>query len=253
MGAVKISVVVPALNEAENLPHVLPRIPRDVYEVILVDGHSTDDTVKVARRLRPSVRVIMQEGKGKGAALRCGVEAARGDVVVLLDADGSTNPADIPAFVGYLLAGADFVKGSRFLQGAGTADMPYYRRLGNSAFVTMANLLFGLRFTDITYGYNAFWREHAPLLAFEIDGWSQEIISNIRAARCGLRVVEVASFENQRIAGEAKLHTFSAGWVILKGIVRERFLPAPRRSGSLAGSVQEQMAQSSSGSEVLAG
>lgn len=172
MGAVKISVVVPALNEAENLSYVLPRIPRDVYEVILVDGHSTDDTIKVARQLRPSVRVIVQEGKGKGAALRCGVQAARGDVVVQLDADGSTNPADIPAFVGYLLAGADFVKGSRFLQGAGTADMPYYRRLGNSAFVIMANLLFGLRFTDITYGYNAFWRKHAPLLALEIDGWS---------------------------------------------------------------------------------
>ncbi len=222
---VTVSLVIPALNEAQSLPHVMPRIPDCVTEVLLVDGASTDGTVDVARRLRPDVRIVRQEGRGKGAALRAGFQAATGDIIVALDADGSTDPAEIPAFVGTLLAGADYAKGSRFIQGAGTTDMTFLRRMGNWGFVTIANLLFRTRFSDITYGYNAVWRHHKDALAPEIDGWAHEIIGNIRATRNGLRVVEVASFEVPRVAGDAKLQTFSAGWVILKAMVAERFRP----------------------------
>jgi len=94
-----VSVIVPAKNEAANLPHVLPRIPRWVHEVILVDGHSKDDTVEVALRSWPGIRIVEQQGRGKGAALRTGFAAAT---------------AEIPGFIGQLFAGADFVKGSRF-------------------------------------------------------------------------------------------------------------------------------------------
>jgi glycosyltransferase involved in cell wall biosynthesis len=225
---VTVSVVIPALNEAESLPFVLPRIPIDVYEVILVDGHSTDDTVEVARRLRPDIRVVAQQRRGKGAALRTGFEAATGAIVVHLDADGSTDPNEIPAFINALLDGADYAKGSRFMRGARTDDATPLRRLGNWAFVFMANLLFGSRFTDITYGYNAMWREHHALLAPEIDGWANEIIGNIRAHRRGLRITEVASCEAPRVAGEAKLQTFSAGWTILKAILGERLTALDR-------------------------
>ena len=127
MSAPTISVIVPAMNEAANLPHVLPRIPADVLEVILVDGDSTDDTVAVARSVLPGVRIVKQHGRGKGAALRTGFAAARGDIIVMLDADGSTAPEEIPAFVRALTDGADFAKGSRFLAGGGTADMQLYR------------------------------------------------------------------------------------------------------------------------------
>jgi hypothetical protein len=221
----KVSVVIPALNEAENLPYVLPRIPRWVHEVLLVDGRSTDDTVAVAQRLRPGIRIIEQEGRGKGAALRSGVAAATGEIVVMLDAVCSTDRAEIPAFVGALLAGADFVKGSRFLQGAGTADMPMHRQLANALLVTLANMLFRTHFTDITYGYNAVWNCRHDAMALEIDNWANEIVSNIRVARNGLRVVEVACFEHKRIAGEAKLQAFPAGWQILKAILGERLRP----------------------------
>src|SRR5919202_6678322 len=134
----RVSVVIPALDEAENLPHVLPRIPKWVHEVLLVDGRSTDDTVAVAHALWPSIRIVEQEGRGKGAALRSGFAAATGEIIVMLDADGSMDPAEIPFFVGALLAGADFAKGSRFLQGGGTVDMELHRRLGNGAFVVLA-------------------------------------------------------------------------------------------------------------------
>ncbi len=228
--AVTVSVIIPALNEAESLPHVLARIPLDVHEVILVDGPSTDGTADVARAVLPSIRIVAQEGRGKGAALRAGFAAATGDIIVHLDADGSTPPEEIPAFVAALVAGADYAKGSRFAPGAGTDDMTPLRKLGNGFFVTLTNVLFGSRFTDITYGYNAVWRHHQDKLALEIDGWAHEIIGNIRTHRHGLRIVEIPSWEMPRVAGEAKLGTFSAGWSILVAIMNERFQPVPATS-----------------------
>lgn len=222
---VTVSVVIPALNEAESLPHVLRRIPAGIHEVILVDGASTDGTCEVALRLLPSVRIVTQERPGKGAALRAGFAAATGDIIVHLDADGSTDPAEIPAFVGALINGAEFAKGSRFAPGGSSADITRLRHLGNWSFVALANGLFGCRFSDITYGYNAMWRRDHMLLAPEIDGWAHEIIANIRAHRRRLRIVEIPSMESPRIAGQAKLRTFSAGWTILRAIVGERFRP----------------------------
>lgn len=236
---VTVSVVIPALNEAECIAHVLARIPSDVHEVILVDGASTDGTMEVARRVMPTVRLVQQTSRGKGAALRDGFAAATGEIIVHLDADGSTDPAEIPSFVGALLAGADYAKGTRFVQGASSTDITPLRRLGNWGFVTLTNLLFGTRFSDITYGYNALWRVHRDKLAPEIDGWAHEIVGNIRAVRHGLRVVEVASQESERIGGVAKLSTFSAGWTILLAILAERFrpvaeVPAPQTYPALA-------------------
>ncbi len=117
-----VSVIVPALNEARNLPHVLGAMP-DVDEVILVDGGSVDDTVETARRLLPGIRVIQQGRKGKGNALACGFAAATGDIIVMIDADGSTDPGEIPRFVEALRRGADFAKGSRFVASGGSADI----------------------------------------------------------------------------------------------------------------------------------
>ncbi len=216
-----ISVIIPALNEADNLPHVLPRIPTWIDEVLLVDGHSKDDTVLVAKRLWPEIRVVMQEGRGKGAALRTGFAAAKGDIIVMLDADGSTDPAEIPVFVGALLAGADFVKGSRFLQGGGTADMPLYRKLGNWGFVLAVRILFGGSYSDLCYGYNAFWRRVLPHLDLDGDGFEIETIMNVRALCTGCKVAEVPSFEAVRVYGTGRLRTIPDGWRVLKAIVRE--------------------------------
>src|SRR5207248_2689059 len=146
------------LNEAANLPHVLTRIPGRVHEVVLVDGGSIDDTVVVAQAIRPDIRVVMQSGTGKGNALACGFAAAKGDIIVMLDADGSTDPAEIPQFVEALIAGADFAKGSRFLASGGSADITPIRKLGNEVLCGIVNVLFGTRYSDLCYGYNAFWR-----------------------------------------------------------------------------------------------
>lgn len=158
-----VSVVIPALNEARNLEIVLPTIPAD-YEVVLVDGHSVDDTVAVTRRLRPSARIIEQTRRGKGNALVCGYEEASGDIIVMFDADYSADPAEIPRFVQALVDGADFAKGSRRLPGGGSHDITLIRSLGNIGLNALSNLLLGRRYTDLCYGYNAFWRDIVPTL-----------------------------------------------------------------------------------------
>jgi glycosyltransferase involved in cell wall biosynthesis len=218
-----VTVVIPALNEARNLPLVLPLIPSSVHEVILVDGASTDGTVEVARQVRPDIRFVQQQGRGKGAALRTGFAAAHGDIVVMLDADGSTDPREIPAFVEALKDGADFAKGSRFLRGGGTSDMPLYRKLGNWSFVAMVRVLFGGRYTDLCYGYNAFWRRVLPHLQLDGEGFEIETMMNVRALKAGLRIQEVPSFEHRRIHGVSNLRTIPDGMRVLRTIVRERF------------------------------
>lgn len=226
-GFPSVTAVIPALNEGLNLPFVLPKLEGLVDEVIIVDGLSTDDTIEVARRLRTDVRIVHEERLGKGAALRRGFAEARGDIIVALDADGSTDPHEIPGFVGLLLAGFDFVKGSRFLHGAGTSDMPWIRKLGNAALTRLVRLLFGGRYTDLCYGYNAFWADVLPLLALDADGFEVETVMNIRALRADLKVAEMASFEAKRLHGEAKLRALPDGWRVAKTILRERFR-APR-------------------------
>src|SRR5918998_4345899 len=92
IAGVRVSVVIPTLNEAANLPHVFAELPGWLHEVVLVDGFSSDGTVEVARRLRPDVRIVLQERRGKGDAVACGFAAATGDIIVMLDADGSADP-----------------------------------------------------------------------------------------------------------------------------------------------------------------
>ncbi|MFC7385347.1 glycosyltransferase family 2 protein [Sphaerisporangium rhizosphaerae] len=216
-----MSVVVPAMNEAENLPHVFATLPHWIDEVILVDGNSTDDTVAVARRLRPNLRVVHQRGKGKGDALRTGFAEATGDIIVMIDADGSTDGREIIHFVGALVTGADFVKGSRYASGGGSDDLTLSRRLGNSVLRSLVNRIYGTQYTDLCYGYNAFWARHLDVLDLDCEGFEVETLLNIRAAKAGLRVHEVPSHERNRIHGESNLRVVRDGWRVLKTIVRE--------------------------------
>src|SRR5215469_9243959 len=163
-----VSVVIPTLNEARNLPYVFSRMPADVHEVIVVDGHSVDDTIAVARQLWPDVRVIQQTRRGKGNALACGFEAATGDVIAMVDADGSADPSEIPKFVHALLSGADFAKGTRFAAGGGSSDITRLRRLGNRLLGAVVNACHRTHYSDLCYGFNVFWQKHVPVLDLDI-------------------------------------------------------------------------------------
>lgn len=222
LSAARTSVVVPALNEAANLAYLFERMPSGVFEVILVDGHSTDGTVEVAKELWPGVRIVHQRGAGKGDALVRGARVATGDIIVLLDADGSTDPAEIPRFVAALLAGADFAKGTRFGEGGGSADITPLRRLGNALLSKAVNKMWGLDFSDLCYGYNAFWTRCIDDVLPHCNGFEVETLINIRAATTNKRIVEVPSFEAERLHGTSNLRVRRDGMRVLRTIFAER-------------------------------
>jgi len=219
----RVSVVIPVMNEAENLYYVLPYLPPIVSEVILVDGHSNDNTTEVAQKLCPQIRVVVQTGKGKGNALREGFAACTGDIIVMIDGDGSTDPAEITRFVDALLQGHDFAKGSRFVEGGGSEDITPLRSLGNAGLSTLVNLLFHTKYSDLCYGYNAFWRYCLDMMQVDGDGFEIETVLNLRAYKAGLNIVEVPSYERLRIFGVSNLRVFRDGWRVLKTILKERF------------------------------
>ncbi len=234
-----VSAVIPTLNEAENLPHVLSGLPNGVNELIVVDGHSTDATIPVARSLRPDARIVLQDRKGKGNALACGFAAASGDIIVMIDADGSTDPTEIPTFIRPLIEGADFVKGSRYMPGGGSADITPLRSLGNRALGLSVNLLFGTDYTDLCYGYNAFWRRVLPHLHVTCDGFEVETVINVRAAKAGLKIAEIPSYEQSRINGLSNLNAWRDGKRVLKTIMAERFSRLPEPSDAWVPAYQE--------------
>jgi len=228
-----VSIVIPTLNEARNLEVVLPELPADA-ELILVDGRSVDGTIETAQRIRPDITVVRQTRKGKGNALACGFEAATGDIVVMFDADGSADPAEIPAFIDALIAGADFAKGTRFHKDGGSDDITPLRRAGNWMLNFLTNQLFRTRFTDLCYGYNAFWRDIVPFLDLPPglrgergdvmhwgDGFEIETVLNCRVAVAGFSVSEVPSVERPRVFGTTNLRTFADGSRVLVTIMKE--------------------------------
>ncbi|MGW1816543.1 glycosyltransferase family 2 protein [Streptomyces sp. NPDC002125] len=232
-----VSVVIPAMNEAENLPHVFKTLPDWIHEVVLVDGNSTDDTIRVAQELRPDVVVVKQVGKGKGDALISGFAACTGDIIVMVDADGSADGEEIVSYVSALVGGADFAKGSRFANGGGTDDMTPVRRLGNRALCTVVNRKFGARYTDLCYGYNAFWKHCLDRITLDCTGFEIETLMNIRVVKAGLRVQEVPSHEYNRIHGVSNLSAVRDGLRVLRVILREKRVRRARRPAALPAAV----------------
>jgi len=251
----RVSVIIPTLNEAKNLPYVAERLT-GVEQIIVVDGLSVDNTILVACSLWPEAVILHQTRQGKGNALACGFAAVTGDIVVMLDADGSTDPSEIPTFIAALRAGADFAKGSRFCPGGGSTDITVLRRLGNEFFNSIVNVLYGTTYTDLCYGYNAFWTYCLPIIGLESgdpgprvwgDGFEVETLINVRVAGAGLWIVEVPSFEHRRIHGVTNLNAVSDGLRVLRTIAREwrRLLAIRAKSGkaSQAGADRRERSQ----------
>ncbi|MGA9872345.1 MAG: glycosyltransferase family 2 protein, partial [Rhodococcus sp. (in: high G+C Gram-positive bacteria)] len=197
--------MLPIVNEAENLPRVLPQLPAR-HELIVVDGGSADGSEAIVRRLRPDAVFIQQTRWGKGNALVCGFEASTGDIIVMFDGDGSANPREIDLFVSALTLGADFAKGTRYQAGGGSEDITALRGLGNRALTLFANRILGTRYSDLCYGYNAFWRDILPVLDLPPslpsdgvlrwgDGFEIETVINCRISNAGFVVREVPSVE----------------------------------------------------------
>ncbi len=219
----RITALLCTLNEADNLPFVLPKIPQWVDEVLVIDGHSTDNTVPLVRQLVPRARVVKQPSKGKGEALKLGVQEATGDIIVTLDADGATDPADMQRFIQPLLEGRDFAKGSRFVNGT-PRNRPWHRLMGNWIITYTFRAAFGGGYTDICSGYNAFWKAKflKAVPPWPADVYENEPFINCRVRKGHLNVIEVPHSDGGRIAGEVKERSFWQGFKAIKTILRER-------------------------------
>ncbi|WP_255506832.1 glycosyltransferase family 2 protein [Mycolicibacterium sp. 018/SC-01/001] len=216
-----VSLVIPVRNEARNVAWVLEQITDDVDEIVLVDGNSTDATVITAKSARPDIRVVSQQGTGKGDALRTGFHAATGDVIVMMDADGSMAPQEIKHFLHFLSSGYDFVKGSRFIAGGGSSDITPLRRLGNKFLLRVFNTAFDAELTDLCYGFCAFHRRYLEVMSLQATGFEIEAEMTVRAMQAGLRVAEVPSMEMPRRHGKSNLRAFRDGVRVLRTVLRD--------------------------------
>ncbi|PYI65812.1 glycosyl transferase family 2 [Arthrobacter livingstonensis] len=232
-----VSLVIPTLNEARNLPWVLRRIPPFVDQVVIVDGRSVDDTVKVARAVRPNVDIVLEPEKGKGAAIRAGFAASTGDLIVMIDADGSMDPGEIGWYTELLSSGFDFVKGSRYLTGGTSDDLTWLRGQGNRALTGLANVACHRHFSDLCYGYVGLRRQVLPLLELASSGFEIETELAVRAALAGLRIAEVPTHELNRLSGTSNLRTFRDGWRVLHTLVKEWYVWDSPTAGAPAESI----------------
>jgi glycosyltransferase involved in cell wall biosynthesis len=220
LGRPSVSLVIPVRNEARNIASVLEQIADDVDEIILVDGNSTDVTLTTAQAYRQDLRIVPQEGVGKGSALRTGFNAATGDIIVMMDADGSMSPQEIRHYVHFLTHGYDFVKGSRFISGGGSLDITFIRRLGNLFLLTAFNTVYDAHLTDLCYGFCAFHRRYLEHLRLSSTGFEIEAEMTVRAMQTGLRIAEVPSLEYPRRTGASNLHAIRDGIRVLRTVLR---------------------------------
>lgn len=216
-----VSVVIPTINEYENIKEVFSSIPEFIDEIIVIDGCSTDGTVEEIKKYRSDAKIFIEKPSGKGAALKRGFEEASGDLIVMMDADGSHDPEELVALIHPVLNGYDAAKASRLLPGGGSDDFTPFRRFGNKMFVTMVNTLYGSKYTDLCYGYRAFKKDALKKMQFRSDGFEVETEQSILMTKAGLKVKEIPSFEAKRKYGNSRLNSIRDGWRILTVIICE--------------------------------
>ena len=218
----KVSLLIPTLNEEGCIGRVLQEVPRDaVDEIVVIDGHSKDRTEQeVKANMRPEDKFVVQKGKGYGAAFLEGFEVATGDVLIMMDADGSHNPSDIPKLVERVRRGGEYVMASRYAPGGHSEDDTIIRWFGNRMFTLMTNMVHGTRVTDSLYLFTAITRDGLRKLKLTSPGFEfcTEIV--VKAHRAGLKFDEVPALERARYAGRSKVNAFWHGLKILRMILK---------------------------------
>ena len=219
-----IEVIIPTLNEEKTIGSIIERTFTYTDKVLVIDGWSDDSTIEIAKKM--GARIMFQNGRGKGAALKEAFEYVNGEIIVILDGDGSMKPEEIPMFLKGIYSGADIVKGSRFLGEGGSEDISLLRRFGNTLFTILVNIIWKSNFTDLCYGYMAFRKDTVKKLSPVLfsKGFTIETEMIIKAKKLGLKIIEVPSFELKRLFGQSKLKTFKDGWEIFITILKETFV-----------------------------
>ena len=232
------TVVVPARNEEETIGAVLHAVRPLTDDLVVVDGRSTDRTFAIASA--HGARVVQDDGRGKGRAVRLALDVARHPVTVFIDADGSHDARDIPRLVDPILQGeADLVMGSRMLGGSEElfGSLREVVRLMGSLVISLSiNYRFGLRLTDYQNGFRAIRTEVGRSVGLTSDITTIEQEMAIKALRHGYRVMEVPTHESRRQGGVSKINVLRVAhryvWNLACGLAAPRV--APRRGAGPA-------------------
>ena len=216
----KISIIIPALNEVESIGRVLEEIPKDVAdEIIVSDGHSTDGTQELVRKM--GYKVIEQKGEGFGAGVASGIEEAKGDIVIIINADGSQNSKDIPLLLEKIKEGYDLVLASRYLPGAGSDDDTPLHYFGNKMFTFLCNLLYKVGISDSLYFFLAAKKGIFEKIKLKSPDSGYAIELPIKVHQAGFKITEIPSFERKRTRGRAKVNAFRNGLQILLTLFKQ--------------------------------
>ena len=216
------SIIIPCKNESDGIAHLIEEVKKYGNEVIIIDGHSTDGTYEIAKRM--GVKVIQDDGHGKGSGIRCGIEHVRNDIIVFIDADGSHAPEDIPKLVLPILENkSDMVIGSRMYGGSDEYELTidsFIRQVG-SAFITLIiNLRWKTNLSDIENGFGAIKTSVAKKLGLNAEWFDIEQEMVQKCLKKGYRIVEVPSHEYRRKWGKTKLLTKN-GYIFLFRLLRD--------------------------------
>ena len=221
-GDYTVSVVVPCYNEAGNIAECVRRVPAmgAHTEVIAVDDGSRDGTALLVKpELNPSVEVrciSYQPNRGKLNAVRTGFDAARGDILMILDADMTVPPEDLPYFYGPMREGlADFINGTRLIYPMATGSMKLQNFVGNKLFGVLVSWLTGIRLSDTLCGTKAFFREDYRHFQMGYDPWG-DFDYLFGAAQLTSKVLEVPIHYQERRAGQSKMKALKHTWALLK-------------------------------------
>ena len=227
---VSVSVVVPTRNEAGNIVAAIQRTPvmGSKTELIFIEGGSTDGTWEALQRAMKvyrgplKLRAYQQQGHGKGDAVRLGFSKAQGDVLMILDADLTVPPEELPVFYDVIARGlGDFVQGTRLVYPMDPGAMRFFNKLGNIAFSQLFTYLLQQPIKDTLCGTKVLWRHDYERIAagrsffgdFDPFGDFDLIFG---AARLNLKIVEIPVRYRERVYGETNISRWKHGWLLLK-------------------------------------
>jgi ubiquinone/menaquinone biosynthesis C-methylase UbiE len=224
-----VSIVIPCRNEKGNIEAAIARLPRLGLrqEIIFVDGHSTDGTVEEIERVRRqypqyNIRLFIQDGKGKGDAVRKGFAHATGDILMILDADLTMPPEDLPKFYEAIASGkGEFINGSRLVYPMEQEAMRFLNLLGNKFFSMAFSWLLGERIKDTLCGTKVLFRKDYERIVAnrgyfgEFDPFGDFDLL-FGASKLNLKIVEVPIRYQERTYGTTNINRFQHGWLLLK-------------------------------------
>lgn len=218
-----VTIIIPTKNEAGGIHKIIQKTHRFADEILIIDGHSADSTAEIAESL--GAKVYLDQKRGIGFAKRLGLAKATGDIIVLIDADGSHEPKDIPKLVKPIANNqADLVVASRIKGGSDEFDINIsglVRQGGGDLIASVINYRFKTKLTDALNGFRAIRRSTALQLGLKANDFDIEHEMIIKCLKRGFKVTEIASHEYARAWGKAKLPTFSKGWIFIWRLIKE--------------------------------